>query len=579
MGFDLDIVLSEEALTAEFTCAICRQLCEHPVHTTCSHVFCRSCLEDWFLRARRCPSCNTDLRHGDAVRELQQAAPLAHRILLRIRMRCPLHAQGCDWVGEYSEVHSHLTSSDAHLGQSTTSALANAEALKEQGNAQFALRHYKEAIRLYSKAISLAKDVPSFYGNRAAALYMLHNYTECIRDCGTAVELDPAYLKAHVRRAKAEVELGEFVAAAEHLRTAAALHPTSRELAVELARVTDVANRMESGIHAYQLGDFSTARNVFTELLRQTSAVAIVLWTAKAELGLGLVDRPMRLTLQVLRQDPSNVTGFIVRAQAQFFSNEIDAALDLLKGALRSNPDCDEARIMFKEYRRAQGDLNSARGAIYHRQFEQGAELLGAFLDVFKPPAASPLGAQCFAQRAMCHLRLQRFDQCLQDCARAVYAKEDCVDAWVTRANALHALGRHQEALDDMQDLMQRWGANDPQIKHQWQRADFEVRKLKRRDAYGIMGCKSVASEAEIKGAYRQRALEWHPDRWVDGSAEEKALAETKFKELGDMLELLTDPFKRQLYDEGHDEESIKDRVAAAQRAAHEPNRHHHHHH
>lgn len=42
-------------------------------------------------------------------------------------------------------------------------------------------------------------------------------------------------------------------------------------------------------------------------------------------------------------------------------------------------------------------------------------------------------------------------------------------------------------------------------------------------------------------------------------------------------LEVLTDPFKRQLYDEGYDKEAIEERVAAAQRAAHEHKPRHHH--
>ena len=49
-------------------------------------------------------------------------------------------------------------------------------------------------------------------------------------------------------------------------------------------------------------------------------------------------------------------------------------------------------------------------------------------------------------------------------------------------------------------------------------------------------------------------------------------------KDLGDMLEILTDPFKRQLYDEGYDKKAIEERVEAAQRAAREPQRGHHHH-
>ncbi|MFB0926452.1 MAG: DnaJ domain-containing protein, partial [Acidimicrobiales bacterium] len=56
-------------------------------------------------------------------------------------------------------------------------------------------------------------------------------------------------------------------------------------------------------------------------------------------------------------------------------------------------------------------------------------------------------------------------------------------------------------------------------------------------------------------------ALEWHPDRHSDKSAEARKEAEVKFKELGEALDVLTDEFKRKLWDEGHDLESIAQRV------------------
>ena len=54
------------------------------------------------------------------------------------------------------------------------------------------------------------------------------------------------------------------------------------------------------------------------------------------------------------------------------------------------------------------------------------------------------------------------------------------------------------------------------QVRHAYERADFEVRKEKRPDYYALIGCLSVASESEIKSAYKKRALEWHPDKWMD---------------------------------------------------------------
>ena len=44
----------------------------------------------------------------------------------------------------------------------------------------------------------------------------------------------------------------------------------------------------------------------------------------------------------------------------------------------------------------------------------------------------------------------------------------------------------------------------------------------------------------------------------------ERKKVEAKFKELGDALDVLTDPLKRRLWDEGHDLESIAQRVQMA---------------
>ena len=68
-----------------------------------------------------------------------------------------------------------------------------------------------------------------------------------------------------------------------------------------------------------------------------------------------------------------------------------------------------------------------------------------------------------------------------------------------------------------------------------------------KRDFYEILGVDRNASPQEIKKAYRQLALKWHPDRNKSAEAEEK------FKEINEAYEVLSDPKKRQAYDQfGH---------------------------
>ncbi|MEQ4670021.1 molecular chaperone DnaJ [Providencia manganoxydans] len=72
---------------------------------------------------------------------------------------------------------------------------------------------------------------------------------------------------------------------------------------------------------------------------------------------------------------------------------------------------------------------------------------------------------------------------------------------------------------------------------------------MAKRDFYEVLGLEKNASDKDIKRAYKRLAMKYHPDR----NQENKEESESKFKEIKEAYEVLSDEQKRAAYDQyGH---------------------------
>ena len=66
---------------------------------------------------------------------------------------------------------------------------------------------------------------------------------------------------------------------------------------------------------------------------------------------------------------------------------------------------------------------------------------------------------------------------------------------------------------------------------------------------YEILGVSENATQNEIKKAYRELAVKYHPDKFANSEEKERRDAEEKFKEISEAYSTLSDPSKKEKYD------------------------------
>lgn len=117
-------------------------------------------------------------------------------------------------------------------------------------------------------------------------------------------------------------------------------------------------------------------------------------------------------------------------------------------------------------------------------------------------------------------------------------------------------LEQFQESINEYSKVKE-FAPQTPGLREKIKKAQLELKKSKRKDYYKLLNIPKDAGEKEIQKAYKKAALLWHPDRHSSKSEEERKEAEIKFKEIAEGYEVLNDPKKRQMYDDGMDLEEI----------------------
>lgn len=144
----------------------------------------------------------------------------------------------------------------------------------------------------------------------------------------------------------------------------------------------------------------------------------------------------------------------------------------------------------------------------------------GAMEDVTEALSLSPRYTKALFRRGLLYMELEEYANALKDFEQVEHLAPSFsgLDQWLTKAR--------------------NWTRRPPQKTH-----------------YTLLGVASDAAVADIKKAYHEAALKWHPDKNPDNLER----AEKMFKEIKEAWEVLSDERKRKKYDVSLPDEEVPD--------------------
>lgn len=251
---------------------------------------------------------------------------------------------------------------------------------------------------------------------------------------------------------------------------------------------------------------------------------------------------------KALRLETENIPALELRGGAYYVLGEFEMAMNHYRSALKSDPEHKGCKEGYRLVKKITGSLDKASKAMAGRDFNSAIKHFNSVIDI--DPQHRMTVPKSRLQLAEAHMSLKQFAEAKKNAQAAIDFDGNSAEAYRVYGKVHLEAEEFEEAVQKMRRAREL-NENDEGIADDLRRAEAALKQSKQKDYYKILGVSRRATEKEIKKAYREKALEWHPDK--HSGEEEKEKAEKQFQLIAEAYEILSDEDKRQRYDRGED--------------------------
>ena len=125
-----------------------------------------------------------------------------------------------------------------------------------------------------------------------------------------------------------------------------------------------------------------------------------------------------------------------------------------------------EASNLLQACQKTFSAFSKGQARVKRGRYKEAVELFNSVMEDGKSiPMASPLYSHLLTERAEASLLSHQYEDALEDCIEAIRLKQDNMNAWTVKVEVYFALGRLQEARDELAEVRKTWGAGNDTIQ------------------------------------------------------------------------------------------------------------------
>ncbi|KAJ8353741.1 hypothetical protein SKAU_G00213080 [Synaphobranchus kaupii] len=355
--------------------------------------------------------------------------------------------------------------------------LANRE--KEKGNEAFRASDFEEAVAYYTRSLSVMPTAV-VYNNRAQAEIKLQLWHSALSDCEKALELEPGNLKALLRRATVQKQLGNLKMAADDLRNVLQVEPQNgiakkllEEVEKKVADIPTGDQRKGTKILIQEVEDDDDDKAAPAEASQRVGGESVAAPAETGDMGNAHKKPPSRGDGGPHAEPTPQGHWRGKRGSLDKHRGQEPAKKDLANGAQGGGSGgADQSGDRSAESGGDDSRLDAPCGALpppLARLKNEGNQLFknGQFADALEKYSQAITGftdsgidspedlSILYSNRAACHLKDGNSNDCIQDCTRALELQPFSLKPLLRRAMAHESLERYRMAYVDYKTVLQ----------------------------------------------------------------------------------------------------------------------------